>query len=491
MTTGKTSSGRTGGKKPQKIIDLEAQEVKPEVAANADKEATSAKSEPSGKPAAGTDAKVETQSHTKSQPASGTSRETVSVETGTKEKRSEGATKPSNESQVKAGRQQAATSGAPAGSSTEKSFAARYLPLFAAAFLGGIVALGGYNVLKRSETNAPAASVAGAVADLTNQVEANKSQITGEIATLRGESESRVSAIDDKVGELTAAFDSMKAEIAGQANAAPVNNTGDYAASGEVKELSARLDAVESALAKVQQATSASGGANPEQIDELRTEVERLSAEFSGVKDRFSEISGKVEAYEDNAADIAKAANEVRAIRDREVDAAQKRMREAMAGALQNAHDQAGDIVSLLEPTRSLLGPSEAIDNLQALAQSGIATNDELIKGLNQLTGNMLAATADEPEGVVGKLLSNARTLVTIKPAGPVDGGDPAAIISRIEADLAAVDLAGAMAEWETLPVQSKTESAVWQKKLADRLKADQLVDKIVADLRAGSGDQG
>lgn len=491
MTTGKTSSGRTGGKKPQRIIDLEAREVKPEVAAKADAEAASEKSEPSGKPAAGAGAKAGTQSTAKSQPASGSGRETAATDTGAKEKQSEGATKPSNESQGKAGPQQAATSGAPGGASIEKSFAARYLPLFAAAVLGGIVALGGYGILNRGKGTAPADSVTGAVADLTKQLEVDRNRIEGEITNLRKAYEGRVSTVDGRISGLTAAFDSMKTEVSGLADAAPVDNSGDYARSGEVKELSSRLDTVEKALVTVQEAANESGGADPAQIDVLRKEVERLGGEIAGVKDRFSEIIAKVETYENNAADIAKAADEVRAIRDREVGEAQKRMREAMAGALQNAHEQAGDIVSLLEPARSLLGPSEAIDSLQALAQSGIATNDELIKGLNQVTGNMLAATADEPEGVVGKLLSNARTLVTIKPAGPVDGGDPAAIISRIEADLAAGDLGGAMAEWETLPVQSKTESAAWQKKLADRLKADQLVDKIVANLRAGSGDQG
>jgi hypothetical protein len=122
------------------------------------------------------------------------------------------------------------------------------------------------------------------------------------------------------------------------------------------------------------------------------------------------------------------------------------------------------------------------IGTLRPYAAKGVADAGALAAEFPAVADAILAATeANDPNtGILQRIFNS---LVTIRPAGPVAGGDPAAIVSRMKDDVAKGDLAGALAERDGLPVAGKDASAAWAAKAADRVALDQLVEKIARTL--------
>ena len=65
--------------------------------------------------------------------------------------------------------------------------------------------------------------------------------------------------------------------------------------------------------------------------------------------------------------------------------------------------------------------------------------------------------------------------------AGPVEGDEPSAVLSRVEADLANGDFPAALAEWQFLPAESRQAAAGWAGKLEKRVAADKALRGITA----------
>jgi hypothetical protein len=79
--------------------------------------------------------------------------------------------------------------------------------------------------------------------------------------------------------------------------------------------------------------------------------------------------------------------------------------------------------------------------------------------------------------------VGSARGLVSIRPAGPVAGDDPPAIVSRMQAAVDKGDLATALDERDGLPDAGKEASASWAAAAADRIKIDSLIDQVAQTL--------
>ncbi|MEM7465243.1 MAG: hypothetical protein AAF362_21455, partial [Pseudomonadota bacterium] len=294
--------------------------------------------------------------------------------------------------------------------------------------------------------------------------------------------------------QLSQQFDTAKqdlSDLTGKLTEAGSGNGAVGEISESMKALTARVENTENLLQGLEKSTEGSSGANSVQIESFRGELEGQKKEMQAINDQLAKLTAKTDQIEANAQKLADAAQEVRDIRDTQLDEEQTRLRKNTADALQAAHLDGQDVSPFLAPARSMVSNTDAIDELQNLANSGVATNQDLISGFRVKLRSILGAAGKEPDGLVGKFLSNAMTLVTVKPAGPVAGDNPAAIASRIDAALASGQFGEALKEWETLPQPSKDVSADWQMKLQGRIEADKLLDQIVTELKSGTQDNG
>ncbi len=89
----------------------------------------------------------------------------------------------------------------------------------------------------------------------------------------------------------------------------------------------------------------------------------------------------------------------------------------------------------------------------------------------------------DPEAGLLDRLTASASALVSVKPAGPVEGSSATAIVSRMEAEVDKGDLAAALAESEALDGPSKSALSGW----ADAARRRIAIDSALAALSAGN----
>ncbi len=127
----------------------------------------------------------------------------------------------------------------------------------------------------------------------------------------------------------------------------------------------------------------------------------------------------------------------------------------------------------------------DLLQPLRPLADTGVASGATLAKEFVPVADAILGATsASDPDAsFFQRALSGLGSLVSIRPAGPVPGNDPPAIVSRMTAALAAGDVATALAEREALPAAGKDASAAWAAKASQRVALDRLIEQIARSL--------
>lgn len=113
------------------------------------------------------------------------------------------------------------------------------------------------------------------------------------------------------------------------------------------------------------------------------------------------------------------------------------------------------------------------LTQLDPLAPKGVLRHDELTRRFAPLAPEVLRlAIVEKEEGLVARVGARLGNIVTVRPTGVVAGDDPAAIIARAEAALAAQDLATAVAELGALPSAAQAPLDNWMAAAQDRLKA-------------------
>ncbi|GIL02656.1 MAG: membrane protein [Alphaproteobacteria bacterium] len=274
-------------------------------------------------------------------------------------------------------------------------------------------------------------------------------------------------------------------------------------------ELSVRMQAAEAALADRNSEDS--------RLTELVNRVDSIAEALRALRERADQ-QGAIAVEPADAAAAAQALEAVRSLESRlttveqsirstdgagaalgrRIDAIEERLAanaEAQAGlaarertalslageALSAAYRRGEPFADLLESLAELAGDTPALATLRPFAATGVATDAELKRGFAELTRAMVAAAAPPPEGIVERLIANARSLVEVRPAGPTAGDEPAAVVSRIEAELDAGRLAAAHREWQLLPPAARHVSQAWADRLATRLEADAALAGLMA----------
>ncbi len=279
---------------------------------------------------------------------------------------------------------------------------------------------------------------------------ANLSKLETDVADLRRLVQSGTQGPDVALESLQSELAALKAQVAALPKAA--NDQSGLA--DAMTALSGRVAAAEAAIAAIKPAEAVDTALAPvrDQLTSLKSTLDDQAATLDAVK----------ASAEKSAADLATVQDSVSALSSR-LDAVEKVVggptaRETAARAvavssLARAVDAGRPYRTELAALSGVIDDKSDLDALAAHAETGIATKDALVGQFPALADKALAAVrrASGDSGFLDRLMSNAESVVTVRTTGDVAGTGVDAVIARMRGKVAAGDLAGALKEWDGL----------------------------------------
>jgi hypothetical protein len=334
---------------------------------------------------------------------------------------------------------------------------------FAAGLVGGlIVVLIGYGLFASGVLTGPDRTVAERAAADAKSAEASAAALDErlaklESATAANQDSARISKLSDGLTAVDTAAKDLRTEVGSLSTTlgdleARVTALGKGPTAAALDDLNKRIDALGE--------SGATGEVLPAALIERVTKLENSLAVLSGrvdaVTDRIEALAEKPAAAKDGARAIA-------------------------VGALTQAARRGGTFAGELAMLATLTPDDPDVAALQPLAERGAPSRDELAGEFPAVADAILAATAEaEPgTGFWQRLLHSARGLVTIRPAGPIAGDTPQAIVSRMEEAVKRGDFPAMLSERDRLSEAGKAASDDFAKAAADRVAIDGFVDKL------------
>jgi len=313
--------------------------------------------------------------------------------------------------------------------------ASRYVPALAAAVLGGVV--GGVLV---AFLNAPQtdtvniASIDSRFATLAARLD--KLETADGVAAADHVDPARLAALEQQVEALRAAPSAPPAA----AEASPPVDLGP---------LEARIAALESRPAAVAAPT----------------------VDLSPVEARVAELAGRLDQLEAHPPV------------DPKTEAAALTI---ALTSLRQAATAGGAFAGELSAYAALGGKAEALAPLAAAGAPSLASLEAAFPALADRIRTD-AAKADPDASVWQRLAASAGSLVSVKPAGPIEGSSTIAVVSRMEAAVARGDLAAALRESDGLDQAAKAPLADW----AEGARRRVAIDAALADLPPAGASNG
>lgn len=153
--------------------------------------------------------------------------------------------------------------------------------------------------------------------------------------------------------------------------------------------------------------------------------------------------------------------------------------------ALRRASEGGEPFVSEVDMVAALGVSGDDVGQLRPFAETGVPAKSALVAEFPAVADAILSATAagDPDAGFLQRIVAGLGGLVSIRPAGPVAGTDPPAIVSRMIASVGKGDLAAALAERDGLPDAGRAVSAEWAVSAEKRVALDALVERIARAL--------
>jgi hypothetical protein len=234
-----------------------------------------------------------------------------------------------------------------------------------------------------------------------------------------------------------------------------------------VDELAA---AAQSALAEAKTAAAAAEAAKDAAKDAAKNAAQsstQTGVQRSDIEALENRVAALQTAMKSLDADLARRASSS--------NADDRAMRLAIAAeALRAAVERGAPFEAELAAVKSLGADPKAMAQLDPYAAQGLPSAVELERELAALTPAIYRAM--EPQAshnsILARLESHAQRLVRITPAGPSAapvGDDPAALIARLNADIARGDIEAALAEIAKLPDEARALAEPWANKAGAR----------------------
>jgi hypothetical protein len=215
-----------------------------------------------------------------------------------------------------------------------------------------------------------------------------------------------------------------------------------------------------------------------------------LEAAIADLRGQQEQLSGRLEAApkEDRIAALEASLTET----SRKTELASALGPAVAADALGSALISGVPFAAELAALRTLGMDEAVLATLEPYAVSGLPTLMELRSSFEtRIAEADLSVPVPAGAGTLDRLVQSARSLVDVRPADPVPGGEPAAVVTRIRAALDGGDLRAALGEWNALPERVKASMPHWARVVEARAAADDVVARLRSEALSRLGDQG
>ncbi|WP_197491967.1 COG4223 family protein [Rhizobium bangladeshense] len=279
-----------------------------------------------------------------------------------------------------------------------------------------------------------------------------------------------------EITDLTGEIDALKQTVANLA--ANPANTGDGA-------LETRVAALETAATN----PAAAPSADPANVEALNQKIAELSSQVDQLRSTIAQSSDQQTSSD---ADIAKRLAEAeKKLNEPREDVAVARA--IAAAALKAAIDRGGPFLAELDTFAGVAPDDPAVTDLRAFAETGIPSRAELMRQVPDVATAIVEAVnqPDPNQSWSDRLMASAKSLVSVRPVGNIEGESVEAIAARLEDKVKNGDLPGASAEWKNLPAPGKQASAAFKQSLEARIRVEELVGGALSKAVAGAGKEG
>jgi hypothetical protein len=278
-----------------------------------------------------------------------------------------------------------------------------------------------------------------------------------------------------EISSLSGEIDGLKQSVAKLASAPPPAAIDDA--------LAKRVEALEAAAKAAPTTTS---GADSATTDALNQKLADLTAELEQLRGTVTQATEQRASngaeIEQRLADAEKKLNEPR----QDVAVAKA----IAAAALKAAIDRGGPFVAELDTFAGVSPDDPVATDLKQFAETGVPSRAELIREVPDVATAIIGSVnkTDPNQSWSDRLISGAKSLVTVRPVGNIEGDSVEAIAARLEDKVKNGDLPGAATEWNTLPSDAKQASAAFKQSLEARIRVEELVGSALSKAVSGTG---
>jgi len=240
--------------------------------------------------------------------------------------------------------------------------------------------------------------------------------------------------------------------------------------------LNGRVDQVattaQGALAQAQSAASVADAAKgAAQAGVARSDLDALASRIAALESAVKDLSNNAAQQRPVAADTA------------------TRLTVA-AEALRATVERGAPYQDELAAVKALGVANDATAPLEPFAADGVPSTAALAQKLAALTPSLqrTSGTAPSDTSYLGRLEAGARNLVRITPIDAPPGDAPSAVVARLNAEAARIDISGALADIAKLPAAEKALADPWVKQVQARDAALAAARRIAAAALAALG---
>ncbi|MDV4155118.1 MULTISPECIES: COG4223 family protein [Rhizobium] len=250
-------------------------------------------------------------------------------------------------------------------------------------------------------------------------------------------------------------------------------------------ELAKRVAALETTA----KAPAAGAPADSANVEALNQKIAELTGQVDQLRSTLAQSS---EQQTTNGADIFKRLEDAeKKLNEPREDVAVARA--IAAAALKAAIDRGGPFLTELDTFAGVAPDDPAVADLRAFAETGIPSRTELVGEVADVATAIVEAVnqPDPNQSWSDRLMSSAKSLVSVRPVGNIEGESVEAIAARMEEKVKNGDLPGASAEWNNLPALGKQASAAFKQSLEARIRVEELVGGALSKAVSGTGKEG
>ena len=230
--------------------------------------------------------------------------------------------------------------------------------------------------------------------------------------------------------------------------------------------MEAKTEALETALATEQNKFQEQAAQQAAEIDALRTALSDAQERERAANEEISSLRARLEQA--NRAGAAQSTRQMKA--------------SFALAALSRAVAQGGPYAQELAAVAEFEPAAPAL--LEAHAQTGVASDAQLRERFDVAARAALAAAGQaEAGGGFSGLMVRAKSLVSVRPAKPMSGDTPGAVLSRAEHALDQGEVAFALLQLEDLPLPAQEAMADWMAEARARAETIAALDRLQAQL--------